>query len=48
MTVTDEKKTTSEKPVSLYPLNFKEAVAALLKVKPKPKEEKIEEKKSGD
>jgi len=40
-----EKKTTSEKPVSLSPLDFKEAVAALLKVKPKPKEEKTEEKK---
>jgi len=40
-----ESKTTNEKPVSLYPLDFKEAVAALLKVKPKPKEEKAEEKK---
>jgi len=39
------RKITSEKPVSLYPLNFKEAVAALLKVKPKPKEEKVEEKR---
>jgi len=35
----NENKTTNEKPVSLYPLNFKEAVAALLKVKPKSKEE---------
>jgi hypothetical protein len=42
---TKEKKTTSEKPVSLSPLTFKEALAALLKVKPKPKEEKTEEKK---
>ena len=42
---TKETKTTSEKPVSLYPLNFKEAVAALLKVKPKPKDEKPEKKK---
>ncbi len=41
----EEKKVTSEKPVSLYPLPFKEAVAALLKVKPKPKEEKSAEKK---
>jgi hypothetical protein len=30
-----EKKTTSEKPVSLSPLNFKEALVGLLKVKPK-------------
>ena len=36
------KKTTSEKPVSLNPLNFKEALEALLKVKPE--EEKKEEK----
>ncbi len=31
-----EKKVTNEKPVSLFPLDFKQAVAALLKVKPKP------------
>jgi len=47
----DEKKTTNEKPVSLFPLDFKEALAALLKVKPKPKEDtdkaiKQKEKKS--
>ena len=43
----DKKQTkiTSEKPVSLSPLNFKEAIAALLKVKPKTKEEKAVEKK---
>ena len=41
----NEKKTTSEKPVSLAPLDFKEALAALLKVKPKSKEEKAKEKK---
>jgi len=43
----EEKKTTSEKPVSLSPLDLKEALSALLKVKPKPKEEqsKKEEKK---
>jgi len=45
METKNEKKNTNEKPVSLYPLDFKEAVAALLKVKPKPKEEKAEEKK---
>jgi hypothetical protein len=39
MKTTNENKTTNEKPVSLYPLDFKEALAALLKVKPKPKEE---------
>jgi hypothetical protein len=38
-------KITNENPVSLFPLNFREALAALLKVKPKPKEEKAEEKK---
>jgi len=47
-----EKKTTNEKPVSLTPLDFKEALAALLKVKPKPKEEedkpKKKQKKSSD
>jgi hypothetical protein len=41
----DEKKVTNENPVSLAPLNFKEALTALLKVKPKPKEEESEEKK---
>jgi hypothetical protein len=41
----NQKKTTSEKPVSLSPLNFKEALVALLKVKPKPTEEKVQEKK---
>lgn len=35
-------KTTNEKPVSLFPLNFNEAVAAFLKVKPE--EEKVEKK----
>jgi len=34
-----EKKTTNEKPISLFPLNFREAVAAILKVKPASKEE---------
>jgi hypothetical protein len=33
-----DKKTTSEKPVSLNPLNFKEALDALLKVKPEEEE----------
>ncbi len=32
-------KKTNEKPVSLYPLDFKEALTALLQVKPKSKEE---------
>ncbi len=35
----DEHRVTNEKPVSLWPLDFKEALAALLKVKPKSKEE---------
>ena len=34
-------KTTNEKPVSVHPLSFKEALAALLKTKPPPKEDKI-------
>ncbi len=38
-------KTTNENPVSLSPLNFREALAALLKVKPKPKKEKVETEK---
>jgi len=41
-----ENKVTNEKPVSLYPLDFKEAVAALLKVKPEPKEEKAKTTKT--
>jgi hypothetical protein len=32
-------KITNERPLSLFPLDFKEALAALLKVKPKPKPE---------
>jgi hypothetical protein len=32
-----DKKITNKKPVSLFPLDFKEAVTALLKVKPQPK-----------
>lgn len=43
----NENKTTNEKPISLSPLNFREALAALLKVKPKPKEEKDDEIKKG-
>ena len=39
-----ETKTTSEKPVSLSPLKFKEALDALLKVKPE--EEKKEDKEN--
>jgi hypothetical protein len=37
------KRITNERPVSLYPLSFKEAVSALLKVKPKPKKDKDNE-----
>jgi hypothetical protein len=35
----ESNKITNEKPVSLSPLGFKEALAALLKVKPKLKKE---------
>lgn len=38
MPKSDEKKTTNEKPVSLAPLDLKEALGALLKVKPQPME----------
>jgi hypothetical protein len=37
---------TNEKPVSLFPLDFKEAIAALLKVKPKPPEKKSTKKRT--
>lgn len=47
MTTTKKKKqkskTTNEKPVSIHPLEFEEALKALLKT-PTPKEEKQEEK----
>jgi len=36
----DDTKTTNEKPVSLAPLNLKEALGGLLKVKPKVKPKK--------
>ncbi len=39
MTEDNRPKTTNEKPVSLFPLDFKEALAALLQVKPKSKQE---------
>ena len=45
MSKSTDKKITNEKPVSLFPLDFKEALATLLKVNPKPKEEKTEEEK---
>lgn len=40
-------KTTSEKPVSLHPLEFKEALKVLLKTPP-PKEEKQKEKEPSE
>ena len=50
MTTKDEKKITNEKPVSLFPLSFNEAIAAIMKVKPEPKEKKrkpAKKKKTG-
>ena len=50
MSTKDEKKITNEKPISLFPLNFNEAVAAIMKVKPEPKKEKkkpTKKKKTG-
>ena len=49
----EEAKVTSEKPVSLNPLNLREALEGLLKVKPKDKtkkkpRKKQESKKSSD
>lgn len=44
-TYPSSKRITNERPVSLYPLNFKEAVAALLKVKPIPQEKPKEQEK---
>jgi hypothetical protein len=41
----DTQKITSEKPVSLSPLNFKEALLALLKTRPEPKEKKPKKQK---
>ena len=41
----DEKKTTSEKPVSLAPLNLSEALEGLLKIKLKDKQKKKPRKK---
>jgi len=41
----NNKKVTNEKPVSLAPLNLKEALEGLLKVKPKPKEKKKRSRK---
>lgn len=46
MSTKEEKKVTNEKPVSLYPLDFREALNALLKVKPKPKEKKPKKKRT--
>ncbi len=46
----EPEKTTNEKPVKI-PLDFKEALSALLKTKPEPKEEKKKtnkNKKTGD
>jgi len=36
----EQVKTTNEKPISLSPLDFKKALSALLKIKPKPKSKK--------
>ncbi len=39
-----DKKITNEKPVSLFPLSFKEAVKGLLETKPPKKAKKTEKK----
>ncbi|HUI87373.1 MAG TPA: hypothetical protein VLX61_01485 [Anaerolineales bacterium] len=42
----EETKTTNEKPISLYPLDFKEVLSATLKIKPSPKEKKPKKQNS--
>ena len=47
---TQEKKTTNEKPISLYPFDFREILAATLKIKPEsklPKRRQKHQKKTG-
>jgi hypothetical protein len=39
-----DRKTPYDRPVSLHPLTFREALEGLLKVKPPPKEKKVQEK----
>jgi len=43
-----ETKTTNEKPVSLSPLNFKDALAALLRIKQRPGNKKVGKKERGN
>jgi len=43
-----ETRTTSEKPVSLSPLKFKEALAGLLKVRPEKEENEKDEEIAGE
>jgi hypothetical protein len=48
---TDTRRTTNERPTSLFPLDFKEALAALLRVKtkpPVPKKKTQKRQKPGD
>lgn len=40
-----DKKTTNEKPISMYPLDFRDVLAASLKIKPEPKPKKPKSKK---
>jgi|GEM_PF-4068551 len=44
----EEKKTTSEKPISLNPLSFDEAMKGLLKTPPEEKKKKKENKKPSE
>ncbi len=46
-----DKKTTNEKPISMHPFDFREILAATLKIKPEPKLSKKRQKhqkKTGD
>jgi hypothetical protein len=43
--IIQNKKTTNEKPISLFPLQFKEVMVALFKIKPPLKEKKPSKKK---
>jgi len=42
--MTNNSKSTNEKPVTLSPLSFKEALEALLKVKPEEEKKEVKEK----
>ena len=42
----DDRKTTYDKPISLHPLTFEEALKGLLQTKPMPQEKKTKKKRT--